>query len=144
MVRFGTNLVFLPMLLSVLLWAMVSIGMFGYGWWRNADFPLVLWCVVMLTPVQVIISMLQMVVRASERSDILMATRVIGRWVELGLVLGAVILLQRSALAVYGGKIVAALLLLFYFAHWARRHIRFSRSAVDFRVMREGMHYGLP
>ena len=144
MVRFGTNLVFLPMLLSVLLWAIVSIGMFGYAWWRNADYSLVLWCVVMLTPVQVIISMLQMVVRASERSDILMATRVIGRWVELGLVLGAVILLQRSALAVYGGKIVAALLLLFYFAHWARRHIPFSRDAIDFRAMREGMHYGLP
>ena len=144
MVRFGTNLVFLPMLLSVLLWTVVAIALLGYAWWGNADFPLVLWCVVMLTPVQVIISMLQMVVRASERSDILMATRVIGRWVELGLVLGAVILLQHSALAVYGGKIIAALLLLFYFAHWARRNIPFSRGAVDLRFMREGMHYGLP
>jgi len=144
MVRFGTNLVYLPMGLSVLLWAIVSIGMLVYAWWGNLHFPLVLWCVVLLTPIQVIISMLQMVVRASERSDILMATRVIGRWVELGLVLGAVILLQHSALAVFGGKILAALLLLFYFAHWARRNIPFSRGAVDLHATHHGMRYGLP
>ena len=144
MVRFGTNLVYLPMVLSVLLWGIFSIGMLGYSWWSNSHFPLVLWFVVMLTPVQVIINMLQMVVRASERSDILMATRVIGRWAELALVLGAVILLQHSALAVFGGKIAAALLLLFYFARWARRNIRFSRDAVDLGYAREGMSYGVP
>ena len=142
--RFGTKLVYVPMVLSMLLWAIFSIGMLGYSWWGNLQFPLVLWCVVVLTPVQVITSMLQMVVRASERSDILMATRVIGRWVELGLVLGAVILLQHSALAVYGGKIAAALLLLFYFAHWARRNIPFSRGALDLGETHQGMRYGLP
>lgn len=144
MVRFGTNLVVLPMLLSMLLWAVAAASLLGYAWVSGTEFLLVLWCVVMITPVQVANSMVQMVVRASERSDIIMATRIIGRWLELGLILGAVVFLQRSALAVYGGKIAAAVLLLCYFAYWARRNLHFSREAVDFAHMRQGMRYGLP
>jgi O-antigen/teichoic acid export membrane protein len=84
------------------------------------------------------------VVRAGERSDIVMATRIAGRMVELMLVLGAVILVQQSALSVFGGRIVAAILLLGWLSHWMYRNVNFSRRAIDLRALRTAMIFGLP
>lgn len=141
---FGTNLVFVPMAVSTLLWAFVASSLAVWQWWRGADFPLVFWCMVLIAPVFAVSSLVQMVVRASERSDIVMATRVTGRWLELVLVIGFVVLLQRSALAVYGGKVIAGLVLLAWLLHWLRRNVRFARNAVDFGAFRTGLRYGLP
>ena len=60
------------------------------------------------------------------------------------LVLGAVILVQRSALAVFGGKIVTALLLLLWFLHWMRRNVRSAREAMDFAAVRNALYFGVP
>jgi O-antigen/teichoic acid export membrane protein len=141
---FGTNMVLLPLVLSLTVWALGTIGLVLWSWAGGGNFHLLFWFAVVMVPMLAATNIVQMVVRASERSDILMATRVIARMVELVLVLGAVILLQQSALAVYGGKIVAAALLLAWLVHWMYRNVHVSRDAVDLQAFRSGLVYGFP
>jgi O-antigen/teichoic acid export membrane protein len=142
--HFSTNLVLLPMALSVSLWAIVATILVGREWFGGADFSPVFWCVVLIVPLMVIASIVQMVVRASERSGVVMATKVVGRGLDLVLVLGLVILIERSAFAVYGGRVIAAALLLGYFVYWSWRHLRFSRQVIDLQAMKVALLYGLP
>lgn len=142
--HFSTNLVILPMLLSLSLWTLIAGGLLGWQWFGNAEFSLLFWAVVLIIPITVVTSIVQSVVRASERSGVVMVTKVVGRGLELALVLGFVIFLQRSAFAVYGGRLLAAALLLGYFVYWGFRYLKFSRSAIDLAAMGTALLYGLP
>lgn len=144
MLAFGTNFVLLPLAMSGMLWALGALGLGLWFWWGRGELHPVFWCTVLLMPMLAASNIVQMVVRASERSDIVMATRIIGRVLELALVLGAVILVQQSALAVYGGKVIATALLLAWLLHWLRRNVHFALGAIDFRAFRNGLIYGLP
>jgi len=141
---FGTNMVLLPLMLSVTVWALAIIGLMLWTWVGDGTFTPLFWCAAVMVPMLAATNIVQMVVRASERSDILMTTRVIARMVELLFVLGAVILLQQSALAVYGGKLIAAALLLAWLFHWMYRNVHVSRNAVDWSAFGEGLIYGFP
>lgn len=141
---FGTNMVLLPLALSGMIWVLGAAGFALWSWARASSFPLLFWCALAMIPMMATINIVQMVVRASERSDIVMATRIAGRLLELVLVLGAVVLVQHSAVAVYGGKIVAAVLLLAWLAHWMYRNVHFAREAIDLQAVRNGLIYGLP
>lgn len=144
MQEFGTNMVLMPLMLSGTIWlAGVSVIVL-WSWLGEGTFSPLVWCAVLMMPMLAAVNIVQMVIRASERSDIVMAVRVIGRMLELVLVLGAVILVQRSALAVYGGKIVATILLLAWLAHWMYRNVNVARDAVDWHTVRSGLVYGLP
>lgn len=142
--KFGTNFVLLPIALSITLWALVVAGLVGARWLGGGEHAPVFWCVVFITPLAAISSIIQMVVRASEQSGRMMATKIIGRWLELALVVSAVVLIERSALSVYGGRLVASALMLVYFIYWASTSLRFSFSAIDLREFRTAMLYGLP
>lgn len=141
---FGTNLVLLPLALSMMLWVLGILGLALWHLWGGKTFEMIFWCAVLITPLLAASAIVQSVIRASERSDIVMATRIAGRLLELVLVLAAVMLVQQSALAVYGGKLVAIALLLAWLTHWLRRNVRFARDAIDFRAFRSGLIYGLP
>jgi O-antigen/teichoic acid export membrane protein len=141
---FGTNQVLLPMLLSGAFWVLGASGLALWWRWNGGPFDPVFWCAVLIMPMLAIGNIVQMVARASERSDIVMATRIAGRLLELVLVLGAVILVQRSAMAVYAGRIIAAALMLAWFVNWMRQNVHVSRDAVDLQAFRNGLVYGLP
>ncbi|MGY0560831.1 MULTISPECIES: oligosaccharide flippase family protein [unclassified Luteimonas] len=141
---FGTNVVLLPLVMSATLCAVAIVGMLLWSGWSGRSFSPVLWCVVAITPMLAASAIVQSVMRAGERSDVVMVTRIIGRMLELVLVLGAVILVQQSALAVYGGKLVATVLLLAWLMHWLRRNVRFAREAIDTEAFRGALVYGLP
>jgi len=141
---FGTNLVLLPLLLSLGLWATGMAGVVTWLWASGGQLPLLGWCALAMVPMLSTISIAQMVVRAGERSDIVMALKVSGRLLELGLVLGAVVLVQASALAVYGAKVLATVALLAWMLHWMRRNVRVAREAVDWRMVGAGLAFGLP
>lgn len=144
MVHFSTNLVVLPMVLSVSVWAVVAASLLAWQTFGNRDFSPVFWCVVLIVPATVVASIVQMVIRAREHSGVVMATKVTARVMELSLVLGLVILLQQSALSVFGGKLAAALLMLGYFMYWASRNLKFSRDAIDLPAMANALRYGMP
>ncbi|HEY1141162.1 MAG TPA: oligosaccharide flippase family protein [Lysobacter sp.] len=141
---FGTNQVLLPLLLSLSMWALFATGFVLWSWLDDAPMSPMFWFAALMVPMLAATNIVQMVIRASERSDILMATRVIARMLELLLVLGAVILIQHSALAVYGGKLIAAMLLVGWLVHWMYRNVRVSRDSIDWDAFRNGMLYGFP
>lgn len=141
---FGTNQVLLPLVLSISTWAVGALALVLWSWASGGNYHLLFWFALVMVPMMAATNIIQMVVRASERSDILMATRVIARMLELVFVLGAVILVQQSAVAVYGGKLVAAALLLAWLINWMRRNVHVSRDAVDFQAFRNGFVYGVP
>jgi O-antigen/teichoic acid export membrane protein len=142
--HFSTNLVFVPLAMSLSVWALVAVSLAVYQWVGGATFSGVFWCVLLIIPVTVVGSVVQMVVRASERSRLVMLTKVVGKLGELALVLGLVILIQRSALSVYGGRLAAAGLLFAYFVYWTFRNLTFSRAAIDPPAIRAALMYGLP
>ena len=141
---FGTNMVLLPLVMSGTIWGLGTIGLVLWWWMGDGDFHPLFWLALVMVPMLAATNIVQMVIRASERSDILMATRVIARMIELVLVLGAVILVQQSALAVYGGKIIASALLLAWLAHWMYRNVQVARDSIDWQAFRGGLIYGIP
>lgn len=141
---FGTNTVFLPLMLSLALWSLATVTLVLWSWASGTAFAPLFWCAVILVPMLAATNIVQMVIRASERSDILMTTRVLARMLELVFVLTAVIVVQQSALSVYGGKLVAAALLLGWLVHWMYRNVQISRDAIDWDAFRNGLVYGFP
>lgn len=142
--HFATNLVMLPLLMSLALWATIAILLGLVSWIGGERFSPVFWCALMALPLMVFSSLVEMVFRASERSMLLLVTRVTWRWLELAFILGAVITLEHSALAVYGGKLAAGVLVLAYYLRWVRRNLKFSWAAVDVPALRMSLLYGLP
>ncbi len=142
--HFATNLFLLPLLFSLSLWAIAAVALLLVDRLGEAEFSGVFWLAVLMIPLLVFSSLVQMVMRASERSRILTVTRVGWRWFELAMVLSAVYFVQRSALSVYAGKILAAAIVLSYFFYWMRRNLAFSREATDLPAVWNSLRYGLP
>jgi O-antigen/teichoic acid export membrane protein len=142
--RFSTNLVYLPMIVSMVIWGVAILGFGTVSWLSDTRFPAVLWCAIVTIPLLAFSSQVEMTLRVSERSGLLTATRVAARWLELGLVLAAVVVIQRSALAVYAGKILALLVVVGFYARWAHRNLRFAREEIDPAVYRAALRYSLP
>lgn len=141
---FSTNLFYLPLAMSLAAWSLAAIGLFVVDRMAGLGQAPVFWLVLLFVPLSVFATLVENVLRATERSRRVVLTRVGWRWLELALMLGAVVLLQQSAMAAYGGKLAAAVLVVGIYAHWARRNLAFSRQAIDFRNTREGLAYGWP
>ncbi|KAF1722000.1 lipopolysaccharide biosynthesis protein [Pseudoxanthomonas wuyuanensis] len=141
---FATNLFLLPMLVSLGLWALAMTVFFCIDYFGGASFSPVLWLAVLSIPLMVFVSLVQMVLRAGEHSGLLMVTRVSWRWLELAAMLGAVIALERTALAAYGGKVLAAAVVIVFYVHWVRKNLQFSRQALDVSQFRMALRYGMP
>ncbi len=144
MERFATNLLLLPMLASLCLWLLAVTVLGSIAWFGGVTFSPVLWCAVLAIPLMVFASLVQMIIRAGELSGLLMVTKVAWRWLELVLMLAAVIAIERSALAAYGGRILAAVIVLAWYVRWLRRTVRFSRAAVDVGQFADALRYGMP
>lgn len=142
--HFATNLMFLPLAVSAVLWSMGIVVFAGVSWWREIPHSAVLWCALLAIPLMVFISHVEMTLRASERSGLLTTTKVTARWMELALVLTAVVLIQRSALAVWGSRLAMMVIVVAFYVHWVRRHLHFSRASLDLGAYRESLIYGLP
>lgn len=141
---FSTNLFYLPMTISLVLWVVVGAGLIVFNWLGGVPHSPMFWFALLLMPMLILASMVEMVLRASENSRLQMYTRIGWRWLELALMLSAVLLLQHSALAAYGGKFAAAALAMVFYVGWMKRNLAFSRSSVDPALLRQGMIYGLP
>jgi O-antigen/teichoic acid export membrane protein len=142
--HFSTHMVLFPILAMLAVWTAVAIAMGGaalLGEYRPAP---VVWCALFLVPLVAISSLMDIVLQASERSMLLMVTRVCKRWMELALILLSLVLIERSAMAVYGGKLAAGALVVGFYVVWLYRNMRFSFSVLDFPAIRHSMAYGMP
>lgn len=144
MTHFTTNLVFVPMMVSIGFWLPAVVVIAGLSAWGGLATPPVFWCALALIPLLVFTSQVEMTLRVSERSGLLTTSRVSWRWLELVLIIGVVAAIERSALGVYVGKIAAAVILVAFYMAWVRRHLRFSREAIDLGAYRSSLRYGLP
>lgn len=142
--HFATNLVLLPILASFALWLVVTAALGVVDAFSVEKFSDVFWLALALIPLTVLVSLVEMVFRASERSLLLTGTRIAKRWLELALILGAVVAFQRSAQAVYVGKVAAAALIAVFYLRWMVRNLRFSSQLIDLPAIRASLVYGLP
>jgi O-antigen/teichoic acid export membrane protein len=142
--RFATNHFYLPLLVSSALWMLMLVVFASVEYAGSTDFSPVLWLAVLAIPLNVFASLVQMMLRAGERSGLLVVTRVSWRWLELLAMVGAVVLIERSALSAYGGKLLAAILVAAFYVRWVRRNLKFLRPALDPGEFRASLRYGLP
>lgn len=140
---FAANMFLLPLAVSGAIWAAAVVVFACLDWFGGVSFSPVLWMAVLMVPLQVFASLVQMLLRAGEHSGVLTITRVAWRWLELVLMVGAVVALERTALAAYGGRMLAAVLVLAYYVHWIRRNLTFAREW-DWSQMRLTLRYGMP
>ncbi|HEY5803128.1 MAG TPA: oligosaccharide flippase family protein [Lysobacter sp.] len=141
---FSTNLFYLPLLVSLALWALTGVGIVVTDWFVGATQSPVFWMAMLMTPVMVYSSLVETVLRATERSRTVMITRVIWRYLQLAMMVGAVVAIQHTALAAYAGKLAAALIGIAFYVVWAQRHLGFSRQALDPGSLRQSMAFGMP
>ena len=144
LLAFSTNLFFLPLAISLVLWVLVCTGFILGDLATGARQSPVFWLAVVSAPLMVFASLVETVLRISEKSGLVMLSRVGWRWLEVFTMVGAVLLLQHSAVAAYGGKLAAAVLVIGFYGWWMRRNLQFSRAAVDRSSLREGLIYGFP
>ncbi len=142
--HFATNLVFLPMIISVALWSIGIIAFSSVAWWQGDTIQPVLWCAIISIPLLVFNSQVEMTLRVSERSRLLTTTKIASRWMELVIVLSAVVLIQRSALSVYVGKLLSMSVVVIFYARWVYQHLHFSRKSIDLTAYRASLHYSVP
>lgn len=142
--EFFTNFFYLPLAFSLVLWLVLLLAMGAIDQVTGAHQHLVFWMAMFAVPMSSFSSLAETVLRASEQSRTVLVTRVIGRWLEVGLMVGSVLLLSQTAIAAYGGKLAASVLVCGWYVTWVRRHVRFMRAHVSLPRMGEGMRYGLP
>lgn len=142
--QFATNMVAFPILAMLAGWSLVAFGMGLTARMTSYQPGPVVWCAVFLVPLVAISSFMEIVLQASERSMLLMVTRVCKRWLELGLIVAALIVFERSALAVYGAKVAGGALLTGFYVIWLLRNFEFSRSRLDGKSIRASLLYGSP
>lgn len=144
MAAYATNLFYVPFALSMALWLLGVAGLLLWDAASGARHSGMLWVALAMTPVLIFSSFIETAMRAAEHSGAVMRLRVAWRWLEVGLIVGAVLLVQHSAVAAYGGKLAAALGVLAFYVLWMRRHLRFAPALVNLRQTREGFVYGMP
>lgn len=141
---FSTNLFFLPLGISFVLWLLVGAGIVIGDLATGAKQSPVFWMAVASAPLMVFASLVETVLRITEKSGLVMLSRVGWRWLEVFAMVGAVLVLHHSAVAAYGGKLAAAALVIVFYFGWMRRNLSFSRAAVDRTSLRDGLAYGFP
>src|SRR5690606_1986036 len=87
-IRAFTNNVLLPLMISGALWLVGALALAIWSIERGAGFNPLFWAAVVIVPMLAASAIVQSVMRASERSDTVMASRMLGRLLELALVLG--------------------------------------------------------
>ncbi|HZW18377.1 MAG TPA: oligosaccharide flippase family protein [Luteimonas sp.] len=141
---FSTNLFYLPLAISLALWALLVAGIAFGDLFAGARQSPMFWLALASAPILVFASLVETVLKITENSRLVMVSRISWRWVEVATMVTAVLVLQHSALAAYGGKLAAAGLVVCFYLWWMRRHLQFSRQHMDRRVLREGLVYGFP
>src|SRR5690606_26455395 len=115
---FSTNLFYLPLAISFVLWLLVGAGVIIGDLATGAKQSPVFWMAVVSAPLMVFASLVETVLRITEKSGLVMLSRVGWRWLEVFAMVGAVLLLHHSAVAAYGGKLAAAALVVVFYFSW--------------------------
>lgn len=141
---FATNYFHVPMAISLVLWLAFVAGLLAFDWATGSRQSPVMWLALASVPMAVYASLVDTVLRVTESSKLVMLSRIGSRWLQLVLMLSAVVWIQQSAFSVYAAKLVGTLLVVAFYVYWARRHLQFARADVDLGAARKGLSFGGP
>lgn len=141
---FSTNLYFVPLAVSLSLWVLLCVGLVLTDAATGLRQPWMFWLAMFAAPLLIFSSLTEAVLRITENSHLVMWSRIGWRWLEVVTMVGAVIFLQHTAVAAYGGKLLAALLVVAFYLYWVRRNLGVSRASFEKSSIKQGLFYGLP
>jgi len=90
---FFTNFFYLPLACSLVLWLVSLAAMAAIDRVAGAHQHMVFWMAMFAVPMSSFSSLAETILRASEESRTVLVTRVAGRWLEVALMVGAVLLI---------------------------------------------------
>ncbi|NDK38754.1 hypothetical protein DT603_07855 [Pseudoxanthomonas gei] len=141
---FSTNLYFFPLAVSISVWALLCVGLIFTDAATGLRQSWMFWLAMVSAPLLVFSSLTETVLRITENSHLVMWSRIGWRWLEVLTMVGAVVWLQHTAVAAYGGKLLAAMLVILFYLYWVRRNLGVSRASFEKSSIKEGLIYGLP
>ncbi|MFT3790713.1 MAG: oligosaccharide flippase family protein [Rudaea sp.] len=142
--RYGTSVIAAPFLTACICW-LLALGIHfvivqlalpesvGIGWLMLALLPPTIW-----------ISYANSYLLAIDRSDLLVCVTVGQRLFEAGAVLALVYFVSRSAISVYGGRLLVTVGLASILGVWMLRRLHVSRRNFKGVLYRQSLAYGLP
>lgn len=142
--HFVSGFLLAPFRYSVMIWALVVTAYAFVSTRLEGEVRAVGWCMVALLLPQVWTSLVNALIGAEERSSLYMRQTVIQRWAEMLAIVGAVALIQATALAAYGARVVVACAMALWLARWLwsqhRPHLRDAQAG----EWRASLAYSLP
>lgn len=145
MARYGANLILIPFLGSCVLWV-VAMAVFAAvpqfehyahdatGWVALASLLPTIW-----------ISVVAALMMAQERSELNVLVNAGSRWLNVVAVLGIVYFFSRTALGVYTGRLIVAIIVAVALTIWLwRQQLPMRWRDRDWGHVFESMHYGVP
>lgn len=141
---FGANFLLLPALCSMgfLLLAAITFGI--YSAVRPSPHDTIDWIVLALLLPTMCISYVTAVLMAEERSELSVRVSVGTRWLEMFAVIGIIYFLERNALGVYLGRLLAASTIMLGLVVWLWRRVPLHWRDRDIASWFAGVRYGVP
>ena len=118
---FVAGFLLVPFRYSLILWALAALGYGVVSTHLEGEVRAVGWCMIALLLPQVWVSFVNALIGAEERSAQFMRQMIAQRWLEMLVVVGAVALIQQTALAAYAARVLAAGVMAVWLWYWLRR-----------------------
>lgn len=118
--EFVASFLLVPFRHSLVLWLVAGIGYGVVSTGLEGEVRAVGWCMIALLLPQVWISFVNALIGAEERSAQFMRQMIAQRWLEMLAIVGAVALVQHTALAAYSGRVLAAAVMALWLWWWLR------------------------
>lgn len=142
--RFRTNHLLVPFGMSMLLWLVCAATVALLIERFPSDEQPILWVLIVTVPLLIWRSFVKTLIYAMERSDISTWVKILSKWSEVALVLLTIGLIERSALGVFGARLLVSIVFAAWLAWWFTRWCR-SRLATPSRApIMAGLAFGVP
>lgn len=142
--QFRTNHLLVPFAMSLLLWLVCATAVALLIERFPADEQPILWVLIVIVPLLIWCSFVEALIYALERSDITMWIRTLWKWSEVALVLVMIGFIERSALGVFGARLLVTVVVAAWLAWWFTRWCRGRFAAPSRAPIMAGLAFGLP
>lgn len=133
-----------PALISLAIFLLVLAAMLLVNDFHTIPNKSYLVVVLLLGELRVLGSFGENMIRAREHSKLSSRLNITQRYVQTGLVIGVVMLLSPTAMAVYVVQVVCAAALMLFYIEWCRSRCELGLSSFSPPIFREAMAFGLP
>lgn len=144
LLRFRSDHVVLPFMLSCALWLLCVGGLALFAGSVPPGERIVLWLMAVMVPLTIWSSFVEAIMYALERSDISLWLKSIWRWSELVLVLATLYAIERSAVGVFGARLAVLVIVTLWLTRWFAGWLRGAWLRPRRAPALAGLAFGLP